>query len=178
MTPEFSRPVRIDTIGSTPRALAIEAEAAERAALAARFDLIEITSLSAEMALSRDGDEVTARGTVRAAVTQRCVATGLPVPARVEEPFALLSRREPKTGGEEEIELGEGEMDVVFYAGGAIDAGEIAAETLSLGLDPYPRSPEADAMLRQAGVRSEAEAEAELAEARAKRSPFAALRKS
>ena len=37
MTPEFSRPVRIDTLGAGARQVEIEAEEAERAALAARF---------------------------------------------------------------------------------------------------------------------------------------------
>ena len=70
---------------------------------------------------------------------------------------------------EEEIELGEGELDVVFYDGGAIDLGEAVAQTLLLGLDPYPRSPAAEAALREAGVKSEEEARIEA-------SPFAALK--
>ncbi|NWN13490.1 hypothetical protein GY655_27460, partial [Escherichia coli] len=47
---------------------------------------------------------------------------------------------------------------IVFYSGGAIDLGEAAAETLALALDPYPRSPAAEAALRDAGVISEEEA--------------------
>ena len=62
----------------------------------------------------------------------------------------------------------EGELDVVFYAGGSVDVGEAVAETLSLALDPYPRAPEADAALSEAGVKSEAQAKAES-------SPFAGL---
>ena len=46
--------------------------------------------------------------------------------------------------------------------------GEAVAQTLLLGLDPYPRSPAAEAALRDAGVKSEEEA-------RAESSPFAAL---
>ena len=44
---------------------------------------------------------------------------------------------------------------------------EAVAETLSLNLDPYPRAPEADAVLRAAGVRREGGEE--------KENPFAAL---
>jgi uncharacterized metal-binding protein YceD (DUF177 family) len=69
-------------------------------------------------------------------------------------------------------------MDVVFYEGGQIDIGEAVSETVSLALDPYPRAREADAVLREAGVRREADVEAERrAEAEA-RSPFAVLRKN
>lgn len=156
--PEFSRPVRIDTLGPAPRPMSIEADAAERAALAARFDLVAIDSLEAEAALSLSGETATATGTLRAKVTQSCIATNRPVEAEVEEHFRILFRPEPATGADEEIELSEAECDVVFYSGAAIDIGEAIAETLSLSLEPYPRSPDADAALREAGVGSEAEA--------------------
>ena len=41
---------------------------------------------------------------------------------------------------------------------GAIDLGEVAAETMALALAPFPRGPGADAALKQAGVLSEGEA--------------------
>ena len=70
---------------------------------------------------------------------------------------------------EEEIELGEEELDTIFYEGGSVDLGEAVAQSLALALDPYPRSPAAEAALREAGVASEEEA-------RAQASPFAALK--
>lgn len=156
---EFSRPVRIDTLGQEPRSLAIEAEEEERAALAARFGLVGIAALSADTILSRNGDQVKAEGTLRAQVTQSCVATSAPVPAEVEEPFRILFRPQPARAAEEdEIELSEAELDVVFYDGAAIDIGEAVAETLSLSLDPWPRAPGAEEALRTAGVKSEEEA--------------------
>jgi uncharacterized metal-binding protein YceD (DUF177 family) len=165
MTPEFSRLYRIDTIGPAPRAVAVEAEAGERAALAARFGLAAIHRLSAEASLGRREEIVTAEGIVRAAVTQSCVATGEPVEAVVEAPFRIEFRPPPGDGpDEEEVELGEAELDVTFYNGGSVDLGEAVAETLSLALDPYPRAPGAGEALREAGVKSEAEA-----------GPFAAL---
>jgi hypothetical protein len=57
-------------------------------------------------------------------------------------------------------------MDVVFYDQAAIDVGEAVAETLALSLDPWPRSPDAEAILREAGVKREGEEE---------KGPFAAL---
>ena len=78
-------------------------------------------------------------------------------------------------GGEDEFELSEDECDTVFYTGGTIDLGEAAAETLALGLDPYPRSPNAAAALREAGVISEDEAKAQ-AEASGPFGGLAALR--
>jgi uncharacterized metal-binding protein YceD (DUF177 family) len=169
MSPEFSRTYRIDTLGAGARQVRIDADEAERAALAARFGLLGIARLAAEAALSRTGETVTARGTVSAAVTQSCVATEEPVDETVEEAFRIEFRPHPESAAaEEEIELSEGEMDVVFYDGAAIDLGEAVAETVSLALNPFPRSPAAEEALRAAGVKSEEDAKAES-------SPFAAL---
>jgi uncharacterized metal-binding protein YceD (DUF177 family) len=165
---EFSRSFRIDTLGA-PRAVSVEASDAEREALAARFGLQAIGALAAEASLSRDGERVTATGQVTASVVQSCVGTGEPVQEEVAEEFAIEFRPHPEVGAaEEEVELSEGELDVVFYEGAAIDLGEAVAETVSLALNPFPRSPAADQALREAGVKSEEEARAEA-------SPFASL---
>jgi uncharacterized metal-binding protein YceD (DUF177 family) len=158
-TPEFSRPARIDTLGTSPRAISIEANEEERAALAARFGLLGIERLGADAAISRSGAEVRVDGRLSASVTQSCVATDLPVPAEIEEPFSIVFRPPPEvTGSDEELELSESELDVVFYEGGSVDLGEAVAETMSLSLDPYPRSAEAEDALKAAGVISEEEA--------------------
>jgi uncharacterized metal-binding protein YceD (DUF177 family) len=157
--PEFSRPVRVDTLGEAPRALSVEAEEVERINLARRFGLVAIDRLAAAVTLAGKGGEVAMTGTLLARVTQSCVATGAPLEAAIETPFALLFRPPPGAARpEEEVELGEAELDVVFYEGGAIDVGEAVAETLLLNLDPYPRAPGAEEALRAAGVKSEAEA--------------------
>ena len=156
--PEFSRPVRIDTIGPAPRAIAIEANADERAALAARFDLQAIESLSAEAEVSRHGLIVRASGALSARVIQSCIATGAPVTADVNESFRIEFRPEPAADSpEEEIELTESELDVIFYTSSAIDLGDAVAESLLLALDPFPRCPDADETLAAAGVIKEGE---------------------
>lgn len=154
--PEFSRPVRVDTIGEVPRHISIDADADERRRLAGRFRLVEIGAFAAEIDVSRVSGGVVAAGRIVADVVQSCVATGEPVPARVDAPFHL--RFVPDAGDREEIELSEEDFDVVPFDGGEIDLGEAAAETLSLELDPFPRAPNADAVLRAAGVKSEDEA--------------------
>jgi uncharacterized metal-binding protein YceD (DUF177 family) len=169
VTPEFSRVWRIDTLGEAPRQVEIEADKGERAALAERFGLVAIDRLEAQSTLSRQGGTVTATGTVRAAVTQSCIATAEPVEEQVDAPFRIEFRPEPEgTNPDEEVELAEAELDVVFYDGAAIDLGEAVAETLSLSLNPYPRAPGADEALYEAGVKDEEQATLES-------SPFAAL---
>lgn len=157
--PELSRPVSLDTIGEAPRAMTIDADSGERLALARRFGLVAIDRLAAEFSLSRQADAVTASGRLTAAVVQSCVATAIPVPAAVDEPFEIVFRPLPADARpDEEVDLDESEMDVVFYDGGSIDLGEAMAETLMLALDPYPRAPGAEETLKAAGVKSEAEA--------------------
>ncbi len=155
--PEFSRPHRLDRIGGAEAEIAITADAAERTALAKRFGLIAIGLLEARYALRRDATGIFARGHLRARVTQACVVTGEPLPAAIDEDFALRFLPEDSEAGDE-VELSESECDTIFYTGGAIDLGEAAAETLALALDPFPRSPDAVAALREAGVLSEEEA--------------------
>jgi uncharacterized metal-binding protein YceD (DUF177 family) len=156
--PEFSRPVRIDTIGEGPRRLSVEAEEVERINLARRFGLVEIDRLAADLTLIRKGGDLGMVGTLSAKVVQSCVATGEPLEAAIEAPFDLIFRSQVEPAGpDDEIELGENELDVIFYDSAAIDVGEAVAETLLLNLAPYPRAPGAEEALRQAGVKREEE---------------------
>ncbi|WP_240309431.1 MULTISPECIES: YceD family protein [Sphingomonas] len=144
--------------------LDLAADEAERAAIAARLDLASLERLEAHVALERQGDQVRAHGRLRGALEQRCVATDEPLPVHVDEPFDLKFVPEPGAAAEGEIDLSDEDCDVVFHDGAAIDLGAALADTLALSLDPYPRSPNADEALREAGVLSEEQA-----------GPFAAL---
>jgi uncharacterized metal-binding protein YceD (DUF177 family) len=139
----------------------LSADAGERSAIAERFGLIAIDRLDADLALATQGDTLIVTGMLDASVIQRCVATDEPLRATVREPIdvrfvpnAKLEAAEPDV----EVELGGEEMDVIGYDGGRIAVGEMVAETLALALDPYPRSPDADAFLAAKGVKSEEEA--------------------
>ena len=154
--PELSRPVRIDTIGPAAHAMTIEADHAERAGVAPRFGLVAVERLRATAELARTGEAVTLSGRLEAAVVQACVASGEPVAATIDEPFALRFAPDDEAG--EEVELDAADLDVIAYEGGEIDVGEAVAQTLALALDPFPRAPDADRALRAAGVIGEAEA--------------------
>ena len=156
--PEFSRPIAVDTIGTGTARHDISASDAECAALAERFGLQSIGSLSAQAEIRRDGETVFAQGTARAEIVQSCVVTGEAVPAEVADAFDLRFVPEHAAADEEEIELSAEECETLPYSGGAIDLGEAAAQTIALALDPFPRSANADAALREAGVISEEEA--------------------
>jgi len=165
MIAEFSRPVRLDTLGTAPRRVEIAADESERAALARRFSLLALDRLDAWAELTREGEAVIAVGALRASATQACVASGDPVPAEVAEDFALRFIPESDEAPADEVELGETDLDEIFYAGSSIDLGEAAAQTFALALDPFPRAIGADEALRAAGVLGEGDV-----------GPFAALK--
>jgi uncharacterized metal-binding protein YceD (DUF177 family) len=160
----FDQRLPLDQIRDGDR-LDLSADEVECAAIAGRLGLLSLDRFDAHAVLSRDGQKVRATGRIKASLEQPCVATGEPVPARVDEPFDILFLPEPKTGrADEEIELGAEELDTMFHDGSAIELGSAIVDSLALALDPYPRSAAADAALKEAGVMSEEEA-----------GPFAAL---
>lgn len=165
MTPEFSRTIKADQIKRLTGKTHIEANEAERAALARRFNLSALDRLEADYELSEENGAIVARGRIRAALAQPCVATGVAVPEDIDGELLLrfVEEGEDIVPGEE-LELDAEEYDTIGYDGQVIDMGEAVAETMALAMTPYPRSRGADAYLKEAGVLSEEQA-----------SPFAAL---
>ena len=145
--PEFSVIVRPADLGDEPAAYALEATAAERAALAARFDLIDIEAFAVDMTVEwlRGRAFLRVAGRIRATVVQRCVVTLQPVRGRIDQPFDILFEAEDRSGKDVVVEF----EDVEPLPGEELDIGEVAAEELALMLDPYPRAP--GAALEQAG---------------------------
>ena len=86
------------------------------------------------------------------------------MPAYVDEAFQLHFQPEPVRTPDEDVELSGDELDTIFHDGSAIELGEAIADTLAVSLEPYPRGPNAEVALQQAGVISEEQA-----------GPFAAL---
>jgi uncharacterized metal-binding protein YceD (DUF177 family) len=163
MSEQFDLTLSLDRISDGDH-IDLVASEDECARVAARLGLLSLGTLKAHAALARDGERIVAKGRVQASLEQACIATGEPVPAMVDEPFDLNFLPEPRGTPDEEIELGGSELDTIFHDGAKIPLGDSIVDTLSLALDPYPRGPNADAALRDAGVLSEEDA-----------GPFAAL---
>lgn len=171
MIEDFAHRLTLDRIRDGER-VDLVADEAERRTIAERLDLPSLERLEAHASLSREGNTIRAAGRVAASLEQRCVVTGEPVAAHIDEPFDIAFVPEPRAGDvPEEVELRPEDCDVVFHDGAAIDLGNAIADTLALGLDPYPRSASAEAALREAGVLSEAEAGRFAALARLTREP-------
>lgn len=135
--PEFSRPLSLGSVGLDGRQEILEADEAERAALAARFGIPGVESLHAELRLWPEADgAVRVEGRLAAEVVQSCVVTLEPVAQRVEEAVALRllpAGLEPRDDPDE--------PDEIPSPNGVVDLGEAVAEQLALALDPYPRAP-------------------------------------
>ena len=163
MSENFSCRLNLDRVHDGER-IDLIATDAERDAIARRLGLVALDRLAAHCALDHQGASVRARGRIKASLTQSCVASGEPLAAYIDEAFELHFQPEPTRTPDDEIELSGDELDVIFHDGSAIELGEAIADTLAVSLDPYPRGPNAEVALSQAGVLSEEQA-----------GPFAAL---
>lgn len=155
MTPEFSRPVRVDRIPASGIVREIAAREGERRALAERFGILSIESLSARVALRRTGEDdvaVTARFAAR--VVQECVVTLDPVASDIDEEVALLFRPVGPEALDRKTVVIPPDEDFEPFAGESLDIGEAVAVELALCLDPFPRSPDADAAAGHGGEAS------------------------
>ncbi|GAB2179167.1 YceD family protein [Dongia sp. agr-C8] len=171
---EFSRFVEADSVGTHRMERRISANPEERAALARRFDLIGIDRLEAVFTLKRAGGGVIhVQGEIAAEVTQACVVTLAPVPAKISEAFSAdfadVDDRRPPAESDLDFEAADPPEPI---QNGHIDLGELAAEHLSLALDPYPRAPGA-AIPAEFSPDPDAEAAAERPV-----NPFSILKKS
>ena len=139
MTGPFAHHLRLDQARDGER-LDLVADEEERAAIAKRLDVPRIDRFEAHVCLERTGELVRAKGRLLASLQQSCVVTGDPLAAHIDEPFALIFMPEPAVDRpDEEIELGAGDLDVIFHDGSTIDLGGALADTLAL--NPRLRNP-------------------------------------
>jgi len=161
---EFSRPVDGHKLPAAGGVYEITASAEERAALAKRFELLQLDRLTARVQLTPvPGGFFRLSATVEAELVQACVVTLEPIPSRIEEAFSLLYGAVDE---QKDIMLDGDSETVEPIEGGMIDIGEAVAQQLSLALDPFPRAPGVDA-----------EGVAEARESGRLDSPFAVLAK-
>ena len=140
--PELSLTVPVESLEDGETVIGIEADADERTALAKRFGLLALDSLTAKVGLTPvDGGLVRVHGALAAEVTQACVVTLEPVPTRVEASFERLYGADAPEEAGGPIADADTEESPEPFTDGAVDVGEAVAEQLALELDPFPRAP-------------------------------------
>jgi len=166
---------RISDLPPDGRGVEIDANAAEREAIAAAYGVLRIDRFLARLLLQPAGDGgVRLSGRLSVSLAQRCVVSLRPVEQRIDEEFVraflpaerLDASRHGLRSGKAEILVGLDEEEPPEpLKGGMIDLSAVLLEQFAVALDPYPRHP--DAVLGKAS---------EPADTQEKDSPFAVLR--
>ena len=128
----------------------IEADRAVRDAMAEVAGLREILSASASLDVTpKSGGRVHVAGHVRARIGQTCVVTLEPIENDIDEPIDLIfapPEQIPQLAdlvdeaADSDVEIPDPPEPIV---NGVIDLGRLATDALFLGIDPYPRRPDA-----------------------------------
>jgi hypothetical protein len=127
----------------------IEADRAVRDAMAEVAGLREILSASASLDVTpKSGGRVHVAGHVRARIGQTCVVTLEPIENDIDEPIDLIfapPEQIPQLAdlveaADTDVEIPDPPEPIV---NGVIDLGRLATDALFLGIDPYPRRPDA-----------------------------------
>jgi hypothetical protein len=153
-------PVSVHEVTASGRHFELEADAATRAAIAKSAGLRALPRLQASFDVSRHGAEgLHVAGRVRATVGQECVVSLDPIDSEVEETVDLIfvADATPAAGdapGRETMEIGDVEPPEPLL-NDTVDLGAIAIEFLLLGIEPYPRKP--DAVFQAPAIEDESE---------------------
>ncbi len=148
----WSVPVRVDEIPEGGRHFDLHADPAILAALARVAGVESVSRLDAAFDITRHGyGGVGVAGTVSASVRQACVVTLDPVDNEVEEIVDLVFVPAHEAAVSAAIHEATEGPDLEALVDGVIDLGGIATEHLILGIDPYPRKPDAVLVVPSAG---------------------------
>jgi hypothetical protein len=144
----WSVPVALPDIPDAGRRFELAADEETRGALAKLAGLRALPRLEATFDVAHHGRQgLRVTGVVAAIVGQNCMVTLDPLENKVEEHVDLifLPPRPPSADDDEASSAAEAANPDILepLIADAVDLGAIATEFLLLGIDPYPRKPEA-----------------------------------
>lgn len=145
--PIWSEKISLDDIPETGAHFDLAADEPTRAALAQAAGLRTLPRLAASFDVTRQGqDSLRVAGDVTASVGQNCVVTLEPIESDLHEIVDLVfsppRSARPDEAGETTVGFAQDEPPETLV-GGEVDLGAVATEFLLLGIDPYPRKPDA-----------------------------------
>jgi len=150
--PEFSLVIALADVGDRARNFRFKPSEEERAAIAARLDLLTLTRFEGEGRVRpwRKAGLVF-EGHFIADLTQACVVSLEPVADHLEADFIvhylpqdMIDEWEKKQAEDGDIIIdSENDEPVDPIVNGMIDVGESAVQQLALSVNPYPRKPDA-----------------------------------
>lgn len=142
-------PVTVDDIAETGQHFELSADEEARAGIARMAGLRDLPRLQADFEVTHQGGGLRVSGRVSATVGQNCVVTLEPLVNEVEENVDLLfmppsaaaaTAADGETGGQPAEAEWDGPEPLI---GGVVDLGALVTEFLILGIDRYPRKPDA-----------------------------------
>lgn len=143
----WSVPVRLDDGSEQERHIVLEANAEVREALTRSLGLRGLPHVTAEFDIKPQGREWHVTGLVSASVEQICVVTLEPMTSLVREPVDITYSIDATPPAEDERpvqgHLADSPEPPEPLVDGTADFGALATEFLALGIDPYPRKPDA-----------------------------------
>jgi uncharacterized metal-binding protein YceD (DUF177 family) len=136
--------IRADDVPETGRKVDLVADAAVREAIAKLAGLRALPRLEAHFEVTRHGSGLRVAGQVSATVEQTCGVTlealNNEVAEAVDAVYVPPAAGDGPESDDEGLETDEGPEPLVD---GTADLGTLATEFLLLGIDPYPRRPDA-----------------------------------
>ena len=136
----------VEDIPETGRRVELAADASTRAAIARLAGVVGLPRLTASFDLARYGRQgVHITGSVSATVDQSCVVTLEAIQNEIEEAVDLVFSPQPDSAQDQNqgpLAIDAAEPPEPLQAG-IVDLGAVATEFLLLGIDPYPRKPDA-----------------------------------
>ena len=138
--------IRVDKIPSAGRVVTIKTDAEQRAVLAERLKVSEVTDFSAQVTATRFRGGIQAKGNVSGTIVQPCVVTGDPVSQTINEAIDRVflpghdAASEATAGAEIFVNLEDDDLPD-YFEGDEIDLADLVIEVFALAIDLYPRKP-------------------------------------
>ncbi|ODT70764.1 MAG: hypothetical protein ABS75_11600 [Pelagibacterium sp. SCN 63-23] len=142
--PIFDAIVRIDKLPSAGRTLSLDADEAERIAIAEVMNIVSVERFVANLTIAPIRGGLRALGRLDAQVTQASVVSFEPVPETISEEIDRVflhgprDHQPPAPGSEVFIDLEDDDFPD-HIDGPEVDLSALLLETLALALSPYPR---------------------------------------
>ena len=141
-SPEFSYPLVVEKIPAAGLKELLDADAVARQKLAARFALLDLPLLRANLTVDvvPISKTIVVKGRMIADVVQACVVTLEPIVSHIEQDISAFYALTKTTKGDAELEALDADDDEMeSVENGEIDLGELIAQNLGVAIDPWPR---------------------------------------
>lgn len=137
----------VSTLPQTGRVYKISPGPDARAAIAARLGVPAVEACSATLNLQpMPGGDFKLKGWLQAKLERRCVVTDEPVTEEIDERFVCWILLEEPVDDPENL---DDDRDIEVVENGMVNLAELATQQLAVAMTPYPRAPEADAVMAE-----------------------------